>query len=160
MSRQTLRYPVIIGLALVWVVLGTISVSAQKPQWYVNYQAGLEAVDAANWQLASQYFQEAIRIKNDETNKLRAFGAIFIEYFPHRELGICYYHLGDYDNARQYLQFSISRKATDRAKDYLNRVNSGNYDTGPSTPPANNTPPASNPLAATAVVIPSFFPFL
>ena len=145
MSRQTLRYPVIIGLALVWVVLGTISVLAQKPQWYVNYQAGLEAVDAANWQLASQYFQEAIRIKNDETNKLRAFGAIFIEYFPHRELGICYYHLGDYDNARQYLQFSISRKATDRAKDYLNRVNSGNYDTGPSTPPANNTPPASNP---------------
>lgn len=117
---------------------------AQKPQWYVNYQAGLEAVDASNWQLASQYFQEAIRIKNDETNKLRAFGAIFIEYFPHRELGICYYHLGDYENARQYLQFSISRKATDRAKDYLNRVSSGNYEAGVNLPPTDNNPPASN----------------
>lgn len=151
MSRQTVRYPVIICLALIWMMLNSVSASAQKPQWYVNYQAGLEAVDAANWQLASEYFQEAIRMKNDETNKLRAFGAIFIEYFPHRELGICYYHLGDYDNARQYLQFSLSRKATDRAKDYLNRVNSGNYEAGVNTTPVNNNPPVSSPPASIPV---------
>lgn len=101
------------------------SIHAGVPEWYARYKAGLEAQEKGEWQAAVENFQAAIKLKDDETSKTRAYGTIFIEYFPHRELGISYYHLGNVESARKELEYSVSQRSTLRAKKYLDKIKDG-----------------------------------
>lgn len=108
------------------IILGGLSTSlhAQK-KWHEYYKAGQEAQDRGDWQAAVEHFQASIRLKDDETSKTRAYGTMFMEYYPHRELGISYYHLGDMSKARQELEYSVSKSTSLRAKEYLKRIAEG-----------------------------------
>lgn len=101
------------------------SIQADVPEWYARYKAGLEAQERGDWQAAAENFQAALKLKDDETTKTRAYGTIFIEYFPHRELGISYYHLGNVESARKELEYSVSKRSTLRAKEYLDGIEAG-----------------------------------
>lgn len=115
-------------------------------QWHVSYQIGLESMQQGDWNRAIENFQKALQVKNQDTKKIRSTGAMFIEYFPHREMGICYFNLGDFTRAKQALEISLMHVFSDRAKDYLERINRGDRppDFSSSTTPAlPATPPPS-----------------
>jgi len=52
----------------------------------------------------------------------RVYGMHFSDYFPNRELGICYYFMKNDDQAFKYLNISIHQQATMKAWIYLNYV--------------------------------------
>lgn len=125
------------------VVMGnTSALYAGDPEWYTRYKAGMEAQNTGNWQAAVENFQVAIKLKDQETTKIRAYGTVFIEYFPHRELGISYYNLGNMEAARKELQYSLSKRSSQRASEYLKRVEAG-------LPPSPKETVSEQPVAAT-----------
>ncbi len=95
------------------------------PAWYEAYNNGLSAMQRSDWNAAVTSFQQAIQIQSRDNGKMRVHGTVFIEYYPHRELGICYFYLGDMEKARQELTLSIQQSSTRRAQMYLDAVNKG-----------------------------------
>lgn len=149
-------------------LLGIVSVllldlhAAPAPQWHADYLKGLQAAREGRLQEAVQLLQQALKVRASDSAKQRTQGTTFIEYFPHRELGICYYYLGDLENARRELKISLSQAPTRRARLFLDLVNRGEVppkgelppfddQPGPTTkePPAKPTEPG--PSGATAV---------
>ena len=60
-------------------------------------------------------------INNRDRWKDRTYGMHVIHnYFPNRELGVCFYYLADYTNAVRYLTRSLEQEPSGRAKYYLN----------------------------------------
>jgi curli biogenesis system outer membrane secretion channel CsgG len=86
---------------------------------------------------ASELFIEAIQGNPDDDENVRTYGMHSIEYFPHRELGICLYQLGDMEGARQELQISMKMEPSDRAQEYLNQIGAG-------LPPAKKSEPVKD----------------
>ena len=52
----------------------------------------------------------------------RTYGMHFIDYFPHRELGIVYYEMRKMDAAKKELELSLVHFPTAKARFYLDRV--------------------------------------
>ncbi|MGH7598188.1 MAG: CsgG/HfaB family protein [bacterium] len=125
-------------------------------QWHLLYRTGLQAMERGDWGRAIENFQQAIRVKARDSKKIRASGVMFIEYFPHREMGICYFHLGDLERAKQELTLSMSQEPSERARNFLGRINRGERASGPPEGPPNpqpvaTTPPRTEPPASTLV---------
>jgi len=91
-------------------------------QWHKNYDLGLKAMENGDWKLAIKHFHEAIRKKPTDTDKIRAYGTIFIAYYPNREMGICLYNLGKMGLAKGKLQKSLRQSYSLRAKTYLDKI--------------------------------------
>jgi len=91
-------------------------------QWHKSYQQGLEAMQKVDWATAIAHFKEALKEKDKDRNKQRAYGTIFIEYYPHRELGICYFQSGDLTRAKEELAVSIKQASSSRAKEYMQLI--------------------------------------
>jgi TolB-like protein len=94
-------------------------------KWHKAYANGLEAMNRGDWRHAVTQFEVALAQKRIDTGKTRAYGTVFIEYFPNREIGICYYHLGETERARRHLQLSLQQSASARAREYLQRLEGG-----------------------------------
>lgn len=156
---------ILVPIFMLSIILAGLSTSLQaQKKWHEHYKAGQEAQDRGDWQAAVEHFQASIRLKDDETSKTRSVGTVFIEYYPHRELGISYYHLGDMAKARQELEYSISKSSSLRARDYLKRISEGQPPSmdivtsavTPALPPAAATtkpatPPAPEPASSSLV---------
>jgi len=115
----------IIILILLWFSFVYQIPAASQSNWYKSYELGLKAMDSGNWSGAAEYFKNSIKIKSKDTDKIRAYGTTFTSYYPHRELGICYYNLGLIDLARQELSLSLSQSFTNKAREYLDKIGSG-----------------------------------
>ncbi|MEW5804504.1 MAG: hypothetical protein AB1847_20620 [bacterium] len=89
------------------------------------------------WEYAIEEFQQAIDLRPKDQRQVRAYGMHFREeYFPHRELGICYYRMGRIEDAIEELELSMSQTPSARAKYYLNQgrrsyLLDNNLDTSP-----------------------------
>ncbi len=82
------------------VVLFTLVVaSAAHASWYDDYDAGLAAVRAGNWQTVITKMSAAIKGNANESNKARTYGAIFINYHPYYYRGVAYLNVGRYEQA-------------------------------------------------------------
>jgi TolB-like protein len=105
------------------VTLALISrVQSGTPKWYDAYQAGLVSMEQKEWEKAINYFKSALKEKSEDAKKMRAFGTIFIEYFPHRETGICYFQLGQYQRAESELRISLKHSSSKKAENYLKKI--------------------------------------
>jgi hypothetical protein len=78
-----------------------------------------------DYKTASELFIEAIQDNPDDNDHVRTYGMHFIEYYPHRELGICLYQLGDKTGAQQELQISMKMEPSERAKLHLSQLGAG-----------------------------------
>ncbi len=87
MKRTTLAIA-----ALLWATVSFAS-------WYDDYDAGLDAIRAGNWQLAVQKMTAAINAHANESNRERTYGAIFINYHPYYYRGVAYLNTGKYQQA-------------------------------------------------------------
>lgn len=138
-----LRYQRFVASGLIFLIAGFLfaAAAAADEVWHKSYENGKQATERGDWKSAAAYFAAALAQKSNDTNKIRAYGAVFIQYYPNRELGICYYHLGDMERARQYLQLSLRQSSSARASEYLNKITAGQ------APPP--TPVPAQPAAAT-----------
>jgi len=113
-------------------------------EWYKLYQDGLDAMEKGDYQAASELFRQAIKDNPDDDENVRTYGMHSIEYFPHRELGICLFHLGDTAGAQRELQITMEMEPSVRARQYLGQIGAG-------VPPAEKTEPQKD--AGTGVVV-------
>jgi tetratricopeptide (TPR) repeat protein len=90
--------------------------------WYKQYEKGQQAMEKQQWRVAAEHFRKAIAIKPIDKMKMRTYGMHFIQYFPHRELGICLYNLGEMDLAQRQLNISLKMEPTQRTRDYLKQI--------------------------------------
>jgi TolB-like protein len=130
--------------------------SAGGPAWFDHYKSGQNAMDRADWNAALASFQQAVQTQNKDSGKLRAVGTIFIEYYPHREMGICYFQLGDLEKARQELTLSLQQSSSRRAEIYLDAVNKGQIP--PQSTTIQPTPPPETATLPGATVTTSNIP--
>ncbi len=94
-------------------------------QFYNYYEQGLEYMKRGDWDRAIEEFKAAISLEFKDRPNVRTYGMHFIDYFPHREMGICYYNLGDTDNATKHLQLSQAFSPNKRTQEYLAKLGRG-----------------------------------
>jgi tetratricopeptide (TPR) repeat protein len=73
--------------------------SVAQASWYDDYDAGLNAARAGNWNVVVQKMSAAIKGNSKEQNKAKTYGTIFINYHPFYYRGVAYLQLGKYEQA-------------------------------------------------------------
>jgi tetratricopeptide (TPR) repeat protein len=85
--------------------------------WFNNYENAKKAIEKGNWNQAVEYLREALAGKDNPALKAKTYGLRFIEYLPYYYLGLSYYRLGRYKEARtafnQSLNHDVIQKKTD-----------------------------------------------
>ena len=93
-----------------------------RHRWWNYYERGVSYADGEFYPEAVSDFKEAIRQRESDRRRARTYGMHFADYFPHRELGIVHYFLGDLQSARQELELSLMQFPSAKARFYLDRV--------------------------------------
>lgn len=91
-------------------------------KWYNYYEEGMNYMKRGEWEKAIEEFKSAVSLEFKEQKNFRMYGMHFIDYFPHREMAICYYHLRDYENAKKELQLSLAFARSGRAQEFLDKL--------------------------------------
>ncbi len=100
-----------------------------RERWWNFYERGVSFSDGGFWEEAAADFREAIRQRDKDQYRARTYGMHFTDYFPHRDLGVAYYYLGDYDKAIEELEKSFDMVETAKTKFYLNEVRKAQLET-------------------------------
>lgn len=122
-------------VGLILIVLFYVNLLHAGGEWFKSYDKGLKAMERGDYKTAATYFEEAIEGNPRDNNKVRTYGMHFIAYYPHREIGICHYHLGDLDGARRQLELSMNYEPSARAKEFLGQIGGGVPPPKPKTDP-------------------------
>lgn len=93
-----------------------------RERWWNFYERGLSFSEGGFWQEAVVDFQEALRQRDRDQRRARTYGMHFTDYFPHRDLGVAYYNLGNFQEAQKELELSLLQAETGKAKHFLNEV--------------------------------------
>ena len=93
-----------------------------RHRWWNYYERGLSFTEGAFYQEAVVDLNEALKQRGKDQRMARTYGMHFIDYFPHRELGIVYYQMGKLEEARSELEISLGQFPSAKARFYLDRV--------------------------------------
>lgn len=93
-----------------------------RGKWWNYYERGMARGEEGDWAAARGDLAKAINLRDLDQRRARTYGMHFIDYFPHRELGVAYYHLGDLKQALTELETSSSSVESAKASFYLNAV--------------------------------------
>ncbi len=93
-----------------------------RNRWWNYYERGLSFAEGEFYEKAVSDLKVAIKLRANDQRMARTYGMHFIDYFPHRELGVIYYQTGDLDDAKRELEISISHIPSAKARFYLDRV--------------------------------------
>ncbi|MEW6686650.1 MAG: tetratricopeptide repeat protein [Candidatus Edwardsbacteria bacterium] len=104
------------------LVISLISLSLASEKWYDYYQEGLNYMKQGEWEKAIEEFKSAISLEFKDQEKIQLNEIQFLDYFPHREMGICYYNFGDYENARKELELSSAFASSARTQEFIARI--------------------------------------
>lgn len=107
------------------LVVGVCSLVLAGGKWYNFYENAEGLMKRGDYDRALMAFQSAASMEFKDSKQARTYGMNFKEYFPHREMGVCYYNLGDLANARRELELSQAFARSGRAQEYLAKVGSG-----------------------------------
>lgn len=107
-------------IILFLLIFSTLALAGEK--WYKSYANGLKAMRKNQYESAISYFNAAKQVKPDDEGRVRSYGMHFVKYFPNREIGICYYHLGNSAEAKKYLEASIRQFHSERAIKFLSQL--------------------------------------
>lgn len=109
----------------VCLVIGNRCALAQD-KFYNHYDRGLKYIDKTDWNRAIEELRASISIEFEEKKNKRTYGTRFIEYYPHRELGVALFHVGDMENAKKELDLSLAYNKTKRAQEFLGKITGEN----------------------------------
>jgi len=98
---------------------------AFRHRWWNFYERGLSFAEGEFFPEAAADLKEAIRQRTKDQRMARTYGMHFIDYFPHRELGIVYYETGRLEAAKMELELSLSFFPSTKARFYLDLVRKG-----------------------------------
>lgn len=106
-------------------------------QWWNYFERGMSYAEGEFWAEAKADFEAAIRQRGEDRRRARTYGMHFVDYFPHRELGVLYYRTGQYERAIEELEQSLTSEENAKAKFYLNKARQGlvSLTTADHTPP-------------------------
>jgi TolB-like protein/tetratricopeptide (TPR) repeat protein len=93
-----------------------------RHRWWNYYERGLSYAEGKFYQEAVSDLKQAIEQRPEDQRMARTYGMHFVDYFPHRELGIAYYLMGELTPAQGELELSISQYPSSKARFYLDRV--------------------------------------
>ncbi|MBN1270479.1 MAG: hypothetical protein JXB04_12885 [Kiritimatiellae bacterium] len=101
----------------------------RRHNWWDYYERGRQYLQRGENDKARADFETALGLRGarrygypKEAWRARTYGMHMVEgYFPHRELAVCLYELGETEEAIQYLETSLAQVPSGRAKHYLNR---------------------------------------
>ena len=113
------RYLIILFITFI-LVNSSFLYSIEK--FYTYYDKASKYMQKGEWERAIAEFKSAASLEFEDARKKRTYGTRFIKYFPHREMGICYYNLEEFDNAMGELQLSYAYKKSKRAEEYIKKL--------------------------------------
>ena len=93
-----------------------------RHRWWNYYQRGISYADDRQRTQAIADFSAAIDQRDGDQRMARTYGMHFIDYFPSRELGILFFEIGQYEDAREVLERSIVSYPSAKALFYLDQV--------------------------------------
>ncbi len=111
-----------ISLLLVFSFLLIISPIQALEKFYTYYDKGTKFMEKGEWERAIEELKSAISLEFEDAKRKRTYGTRFIKYYPHRDLGICYYNLGEFNDAMGELQLSYAYKKEKKTKEYIDRL--------------------------------------
>jgi TolB-like protein len=101
---------------------GKIKSGTFRHRWWNYYERGLSYADGEFYSEAISDLKEAIRQREKDQRRARTYGMHFIDYFPHRELGVVYYQSADFLNAKKELELSLNQFPSAKAHFYIDNV--------------------------------------
>jgi len=101
---------------------GKISGAFFRHQWWNYYERGLSFAEGEFYKQALADLYDAIDQRKQDQRMARTYGMHFIDYFPHRELGIIHYQMDNFETARKELELSLKHFPSAKARFYLDRV--------------------------------------
>jgi tetratricopeptide (TPR) repeat protein len=106
-------------------------------RWWNYYQRGVSFAEGEFWQEAESDLQLAAKKNGEDNRNAQTYGMHFIDYYPHRELGIVYYRQSKLDTAEKELLLSLQGEDSARAHYYLAEVRAARLrqSGGDTTPP-------------------------
>jgi TolB-like protein len=93
-----------------------------RHRWWNYYERALSYAEGEFYQEAVSDLKQALEQRSQDQRMARTYGMHFVDYFPHRELGIVYYLVGDLKAAQGELELSISHYPSSKARFYLDRA--------------------------------------
>jgi hypothetical protein len=93
-----------------------------RGKWWNYYDRGVAYSEKDDSSNAMADLKKAVSMRDKDQRMARTYGMHFIDYFPHRELGIAYLNAGDIDNAVKELEESVRNAESARADYFLNRA--------------------------------------
>jgi len=91
-------------------------------EWWDYYERGLSFSKCGCWNEAASDLQKAINIRGTDKWDARTYSMYYIDYFPHRELGIVRYYQGYTKIAINELTTSLGMVKSAKAEKYLDRA--------------------------------------
>ncbi len=91
-------------------------------EWYDYYERACSCMEGEFYTEAMTDLNEAIRQRDEDKRMAKIYGMRLANYFPHREKGIVYYLLGNYEAAQSELERSVQYETSDKALFYLDKI--------------------------------------
>jgi len=91
--------------------------------WYNYFNRGISCMEGGCFEEAIDDFYSAIKEREKDTySPLQMYGLRYLTnyYFPHREAGISFYMLGQFEAAMKELKISLSHEESAKSRYYLN----------------------------------------
>jgi hypothetical protein len=101
---------------------GIVKSGIFRHRWWNYYERGRSFADGGYFAEALADFQAAIKQRSKGQRRARTYGMHFIDYHPHREMGIVYFQQGLYEDAETALAVSVNHYPTARAYFYLDKA--------------------------------------
>jgi tetratricopeptide (TPR) repeat protein len=93
-----------------------------RHRWWNFYERGLSYAEGKYYQDAVSDFKQALEQRAEDQRMARTYGMHFLDYFPHRELGVVYYEMGALEAAKNELELSLGQFPSAKTYFYLDQV--------------------------------------
>lgn len=95
---------------------------AFRHRWWNYYERALSYARGGFFGPAKADLTHALQQRCEDQRMARTYGMHFVDYFPHRELGIIHYEAGELEPAESELETSLTQYPSAKARYYLDRV--------------------------------------
>jgi len=96
-----------------------------RGKWWNYYDRAADRAAGGDYGAASADLKKSLALRDRDQLMARTYGMHFIDYFPHRELGVILYLQGDLEKSLAELETSYGQQESAKAAFYLNQVRKG-----------------------------------
>jgi len=90
-----------------------------RGRWWHYYHRGISHAEAGAWKEAEADLKHALKLRGKDQRRARTYGMHFLDYFPHRELGIVHFRRGRFQEATREIEESLCSEKSAKAEYYL-----------------------------------------